>query len=634
MNTTLPSVNYPVSDEAAAQYLERCIAVALTNVTISTIKAGDVLNGITLTANDRVLLAGQTDKKQGGTYSIGASAGLTKRTDDEFIAGVQIPITGGSPGADTIYAVTNDDPIVLGTTELTFIKIALDTSLLIYKSALGSNTYASNTTSAFKLDVTGDTQPRFEMLADGTMKWGTGSATSNASMKYSGGQLQIHTAPTTADATADVIIAASATTQTPLVLQMKAGQSVPAFEVQDSTGVVLASIGGGGNVSFPYTTTMGSGSVEVSLNLLALGSGTLVNWSSTVSASGTPDLGFIRSSAGIAKLTDGSTGLGQLYLGKNNITTTSTDGLVIANDTASLVGTPVQQSPRLRFRSNVWNTDGSNDTFDAWFESIPNSVATTTNSLKLKQSKNGAASTTPYSFSMSAADGSYVFGSDGYLTLTGLVGTGYIAGYTGIRFDAAHTTGLLGLSSVLYLNGLSGSPALSTSARSMAISTGGRIFGNAVSNPTPHATASNHTSNGTLITITTTAAHNLIAGQVITLAGWTWSDGGGSINLTYLVNSTPTTTTLTLNPATYGGTCPTSTTNPSVVGTITVNASLQLGIAPTSPAPRDIHIGGTVRFNLASVPAYANNAAAIGGGLTAGDLYRTNADPDTLCIVH
>jgi hypothetical protein len=39
-------------------------------------------------------------------------------------------------------------------------------------------------------------------------------------------------------------------------------------------------------------------------------------------------------------------------------------------------------------------------------------------------------------------------------------------------------------------------------------------------------------------------------------------------------------------------------------------------------------------LQLTSLPAYANNAAAIAGGLAAGDLYRTNADPDTICVVH
>ena len=35
-----------------------------------------------------------------------------------------------------------------------------------------------------------------------------------------------------------------------------------------------------------------------------------------------------------------------------------------------------------------------------------------------------------------------------------------------------------------------------------------------------------------------------------------------------------------------------------------------------------------------TIPVYANNAAAIAGGLAAGDFYRTGADPDPVCIVH
>lgn len=35
-----------------------------------------------------------------------------------------------------------------------------------------------------------------------------------------------------------------------------------------------------------------------------------------------------------------------------------------------------------------------------------------------------------------------------------------------------------------------------------------------------------------------------------------------------------------------------------------------------------------------NLPIYANNAAALGGGLTAGKLYRTGTDPDHLCVVH
>ncbi len=44
--------------------------------------------------------------------------------------------------------------------------------------------------------------------------------------------------------------------------------------------------------------------------------------------------------------------------------------------------------------------------------------------------------------------------------------------------------------------------------------------------------------------------------------------------------------------------------------------------APTSP------------LQVVGLPIYPNNAAAVGGGLTAGAFYRTGADPDPVCVVH
>lgn len=46
----------------------------------------------------------------------------------------------------------------------------------------------------------------------------------------------------------------------------------------------------------------------------------------------------------------------------------------------------------------------------------------------------------------------------------------------------------------------------------------------------------------------------------------------------------------------------------------------------------DLQVCGKVK--LPNLATYANNAAALAGGLTAGDLYRTNGDPDTVCVVH
>ena len=49
------------------------------------------------------------------------------------------------------------------------------------------------------------------------------------------------------------------------------------------------------------------------------------------------------------------------------------------------------------------------------------------------------------------------------------------------------------------------------------------------------------------------------------------------------------------------------------------------------------NVGGKLflaHVNVNSLISYPNNAAAIVGGLVAGDLYRTGADPDVVCVVH
>jgi hypothetical protein len=49
-------------------------------------------------------------------------------------------------------------------------------------------------------------------------------------------------------------------------------------------------------------------------------------------------------------------------------------------------------------------------------------------------------------------------------------------------------------------------------------------------------------------------------------------------------------------------------------------------------ASGDVYVAGNITASV--VPAYANNAAAIAGGLVAGQFYRTGGDPDALSIVH
>jgi len=72
----------------------------------------------------------------------------------------------------------------------------------------------------------------------------------------------------------------------------------------------------------------------------------------------------------------------------------------------------------------------------------------------------------------------------------------------------------------------------------------------------------------------------------------------------------------------------------NTAGAAFVSMRVHDGVGATSQKPVMAWFGtGLVRF-LAMPPVYANNAAAVAGGLVAGDIYRNNADPDNLCIVH
>ncbi|MFA4971855.1 MAG: phage tail protein [bacterium] len=73
-----------------------------------------------------------------------------------------------------------------------------------------------------------------------------------------------------------------------------------------------------------------------------------------------------------------------------------------------------------------------------------------------------------------------------------------------------------------------------------------------------------------------------------------------------------------------------------------VDGAVAAGVVPTAISLRTgtaslierFRISSAGLFTMVGLPAYANNAAAVGGGLTVGQLYRTGGDPDIVCVVH
>lgn len=135
-------------------YKQSVRVISLSNVTLSG-GAPTVVDGVTLSSGDRVLVAGQNTGSQNGLYQVSilgtGSNGTWIRSVDgnqtgEIDAGMIVMVTEGNVYKDTQWKLTTNDPIVIGTTALTFEQ----------NSAFAfGNIYANGT--AVLADIVGDT---------------------------------------------------------------------------------------------------------------------------------------------------------------------------------------------------------------------------------------------------------------------------------------------------------------------------------------------------------------------------------------------------------------------------------------------------------------------------------------------
>ena len=109
-------------------YKQATRAVTTVNITLSG-GAPSQVDGVTLSHNDRVLVTGQTTASQNGIYYVttlgsGSNGTWSRSTDSnqtgELLAGTIIMVTEGQIYADTQWKLITDNPIVIGTTSLTF----------------------------------------------------------------------------------------------------------------------------------------------------------------------------------------------------------------------------------------------------------------------------------------------------------------------------------------------------------------------------------------------------------------------------------------------------------------------------------------------------------------------------------
>jgi hypothetical protein len=132
INLTTPTASTDAANKAyvdsVSQGLDvkQSVRVSTTaNVDLSTaLEAGDVIDGITLVAGNRVLVKHQTTGGDNGLYVV-QSSGAAARADDanvssEVTAGFFTFVEEGTLYGNTGWVLTTDNPITLGTTPLTF----------------------------------------------------------------------------------------------------------------------------------------------------------------------------------------------------------------------------------------------------------------------------------------------------------------------------------------------------------------------------------------------------------------------------------------------------------------------------------------------------------------------------------
>jgi hypothetical protein len=149
--------------------------------------APSLVDGVTLSLGDRVLVTGQTTGSQNGLYYItilGTGAnGTWARTSDgnengEIEAGMIVMVTEGAIYADTQWKLITDDPIVINTTALTFTQNYMANSISGGTSNVVVNSNANVTISS------AGTANVLVVSSTGTVTTGTVSVTGNVTADY------------------------------------------------------------------------------------------------------------------------------------------------------------------------------------------------------------------------------------------------------------------------------------------------------------------------------------------------------------------------------------------------------------------------------------------------------------------
>lgn len=119
--------------------------VAASTANVNLAAPGTSLDGVTLTANDRVLLKDQTAPAENGIYVwTAAGAALTRALDADSwteLSGSTVTVQRGTVNADRVYHFTMDDGGTLGTTAITLAQVGGGSTITAGAGLVGTSTF-------------------------------------------------------------------------------------------------------------------------------------------------------------------------------------------------------------------------------------------------------------------------------------------------------------------------------------------------------------------------------------------------------------------------------------------------------------------------------------------------------------
>lgn len=261
-NIKLTGIASPTSnnDAATKQYVDNIangiswknavrVATTTAGTLSSSFEAGQVIDGITLSADDRILIKDQTSGVENGIYIVQSSGAPTRASDlaaGSNAAGIAMFVEEGTTNADTAWVCSSDTgSAVVGTDSLSFIKLSSivtnpggNSGDIQYNSAGsfgGISQWSTNGTTNFS----GSGTAVLDLADSGSIVLGTGS---DLTLVHNG------TDSTITSTTGNLVID-NTNTSGSTVLKLGTSTSNTTFNVQNSSSTTLLEIQGNGLVN-------------------------------------------------------------------------------------------------------------------------------------------------------------------------------------------------------------------------------------------------------------------------------------------------------------------------------------------------------------------------------------------------